>query len=119
MIEAHHDEYGIIWPPSIAPYDVHLVALVRDEAAAGTAEEVYGDLVAAGVSVLYDDRNLSPGVMFADADLIGIPLRITVSQRSLSNGGVEVKWRHTKDREILALDGLTGRIAAMCEKTPR
>lgn len=118
-IEAHHDEYGIIWPPSIAPYDVHLIALVRDEAAAGIAEEVYGDLMAAGISVLYDDRNLSPGVMFADADLIGIPLRITVSQRSLSNGGVEVKWRHAKDREILALDGLTGRIVAMCEKTLR
>lgn len=106
IIERHHDDYGIVWPPVVAPYDLHLVALSRDAETGQIAESLYADLQAAGVEVLYDDRNLSPGVMFADADLIGIPLRVTVSSRSLENGGVEVKWRHEKDRSILPLEGV-------------
>lgn len=113
IIEMHHDEHGIIWPPDVSPFDVHLVALARDESAAQIAESLYADLRAVGIETLYDDRNLSPGVMFADADLIGIPLRLTVSQRSLSNGGIEIKWRHQDERIVLPLEGIVEQIRTM------
>jgi prolyl-tRNA synthetase len=116
IVEAHHDEYGIIWPPAAAPFDVHLVALSREGEVAETAEALYADLQAAGIEALYDDRDHSPGVMFADADLIGVPLRLTVSRRSLSNGGVEVKWRHAAQREVLPLEGLVERLAGMLDE---
>ncbi len=106
VIERHHDEDGLIWPRFLAPYDVHLVALTRDEAAAETAEKLYADLSTAGIDVLYDDRGLSPGVMFADADLIGIPLRLTISKRSLEEGGVELKWRDQPERSIVRLENV-------------
>ncbi len=113
ILETHHDEHGILWPPALAPFEVHLVAIAKDPAPQEVAERLYADLNAAGVAVLYDDRNLSPGVMFADADLIGIPLRVTVSERSLQAGGVEVKWRHAADRAILTLDGAVQTIFEM------
>lgn len=115
VIEAHHDDYGIIWPQSIAPYDVHIVAIGKndDEEAVHIADKLYADLQSAGAATLYDDRLASPGVMFNDADLIGIPLRITVGARSLENGGVEVKRRAEKDREILPLEGLVDAILRM------
>lgn len=113
IIEAHHDDYGIIWPPEVAPYPVHLVALKKDGETAEAAENLYTALQAAGIEVLYDDRDLSPGVMFADADLMGVPLRLTVSERSLKNGGVEVKWRHEKERTIIPLDGAVEQIIEM------
>lgn len=115
IIEQYHDELGIVWPKAIAPYDVHIVALARDEAAYEAAEALYGDLRAWGVEVLYDDRDLSPGVMFNDADLIGIPLRLTVSKRSLDKGGVEAKWRDEADTRIIPLDEATDAIAAMLD----
>ena len=84
VIEANHDEKGIIWPASVAPYQVHLVALnVEDAPVREAAEKLYDDLRAAGVDVLYDDREESPGVKFNDADLLGMPLRVTVSPRTL------------------------------------
>ena len=115
VIEAHHDDYGILWPRTIAPYDVHLVAIGKgpDEEAVALAGQLYLTLQAAGLSVLYDDRLQSPGVMFNDADLMGVPLRLTVGARSLENGGVEVKWRSEKDRSILPLEGLTEAIHSM------
>ncbi len=118
IIEQHHDEYGIIWPREVAPFDVHLVALGDDEAITRTADSLYADLQQAGLSALYDDRHLSPGVMFADADLIGAPLRVTVSQRSLSADGVEVKWRHQKDRSVMPLEGTCDQIAEMFAGLP-
>ena len=118
VVETHHDQYGIIWPPEVAPFDLHLVALAKDEEAARTAETLYEDLRAAGLKVLYDDRRLSPGVMFADADLIGLPLRLTISRRSLQNGGVEIKWRHEKERSILALEGIVEQIIALLASPP-
>lgn len=113
VLETHHDEHGILWPPALAPFEVHLVAIAKDPALLEVAERLYADLSAIGMAVLYDDRNLSAGVMFADADLIGIPLRVTVSERSLQAGGVEVKWRHAADRAILTLDGAAQAIFEM------
>jgi prolyl-tRNA synthetase len=117
IVEKHHDEYGIIWPREAAPYDVHIVAIAKseDDEAVGVAEKVYADLQAAGLSVLYDDRRLSPGVMFTDADLIGVPLRVTVGARSLEKGGVEVKRRHEKDRDLIPVGELVETIRRMTE----
>ncbi len=94
-VEAHHDQDGIIWPATLAPYDVHLVALgaSRDAAVAEEADALFEELRAAGLDVLYDDRDESPGVKFADADLIGLPLRLTVSSRNRREGVVELRRR--------------------------
>lgn len=107
VVEQHHDEKGIIWPESVAPFEVHLVSLAknREDEIGQQAEAIYQTLLAAGVEVLYDDRKESPGVKFADADLIGIPWRVTVSSRSLQNGGVEVKRRSESKAEVVPLDG--------------
>ena len=94
-VEAQYDDAGIVWPASIAPYDVHLVGigLDRDEAAARDAEALYFELQEAGLEVLFDDRDERPGVKFNDADLLGIPQRLTVSSRNLAAGVVEMKGR--------------------------
>jgi prolyl-tRNA synthetase len=104
IIETHHDEFGIIWPRSVAPFDVHIVTLGREPEITAAAEPLYHDLRAAGFDVLLDDRAESPGVKFADADLIGVPLRLTVSKKSLANGSIEVKWRAEKDRSLVPQD---------------
>jgi prolyl-tRNA synthetase len=107
VVESHHDDYGIIWPATCAPFDAHLVALdVRKEAVAAQAGALYDRLQADGLAVLYDDRNASAGVKFNDADLIGIPLRLTVSKRSAKEGLVEAKWRDSAERLRLDDDGL-------------
>jgi prolyl-tRNA synthetase len=93
IIEQHHDPAGIIWPPSIAPFQAHLIRLGKSEAARTAADTLYQELVAHGISVLYDDRDESPGVKFNDADLIGLPLRLLISDRMLAEGVVEVKPR--------------------------
>lgn len=107
IAEEHNDEYGLIWPISVAPYDVHLVALRGGE---GVAEDVYDRLRAAGLDVLYDDRDESPGVKFNDADLIGVPIRLTIGSRSLDQGGVELKLRHEQERELVPLEALEERV---------
>lgn len=104
IIETHHDEQGIIFPESVAPFDVHLIKLGKALETQTSADKLYDDLQAKGKSVLYDDRNESPGVMFTDADLIGLPLRITVSDKSLKAGGVEVKRRSSDAKEIVPLE---------------
>lgn len=100
LAEEHRDEYGLVWPVSEAPYHVHLAALRGGEE---TADSLYAQLQEAGVEVLYDDRKEAPGVKFNDADLIGLPLRLTVSKRSLKNGGVEAKLRRETERQIVPL----------------
>jgi prolyl-tRNA synthetase len=104
-IEANHDERGIIWPPELTPYHVHLVGLGFDKPGVReSAEQVYQQLLDAGFDVLYDDREEgSAGVKFNDADLLGMPVRVTVSPRSIENGGAEVKRRTSKDAQIVAL----------------
>lgn len=107
IVEQHHDEHGILWPESVAPFEVHLVSLAKrsDDEVGQQAEALYAELKAAGIEVLFDDRKESPGVKFADADLIGIPWRVTISSRSLQNGGVEVKRRSEAKAEVVPLDG--------------
>ena len=94
VCEAHHDEYGPIWPKAIAPWQVHLCAVrVDDEEVRAYADKLYEDLQNAGIEVIYDDRSVRAGVMFADADLLGIPLRIIVSPKNIKQGVVEVASR--------------------------
>jgi len=100
VAEEYHDEQGLTWPVTVAPYRVYIVALQGGEEA---AERLYADLRSANVEVLYDDRDERAGVKFNDADLIGIPIRLTVGKRSLEAGGVEVKLRRSTERSIVAL----------------
>ncbi len=94
VVEANHDEAGIVWPRSLAPYDVHMVAIQPDKPdVREVAERLYEELSDAGIPVLYDDRDETPGVKFNDADLLGMPLRVTVSPRNLEKGVVELKGR--------------------------
>jgi prolyl-tRNA synthetase len=105
MIEANHDERGIVWPAEMAPYDVHLVGLGFDKPGVReSAEQVYQQLRDAGLEVLFDDREEgSAGVKFNDADLLGMPVRVTVSPRSIEAGGAEIKGRTEKETQIVAL----------------
>ena len=113
IAEEHHDDKGLVWPVTIAPYQVHLVVLVSKSGGNETtsqADRLYESLCASGYEVLYDDREESPGVKFNDADLIGLPLRLTVSERALKAGGVEFKRRDRADKEIVPLHLLSARI---------
>ncbi|MBU0704546.1 MAG: proline--tRNA ligase [Chloroflexi bacterium] len=112
VAEEYHDEQGIIWPISVAPYHVYLVALPGGEEA---AEQLYADLQSANVEVLYDDREERAGVKFNDADLIGIPIRLTVSKRSLEAGGVELKLRRSSERTVIPKDEMLSRITDQIE----
>ena len=103
VAETCRDDFGFIWPPALAPFDVHLVVLGKEEAVREAADEVCRRLT---VPVLCDDRDESAGVKFADADLIGCPVRLTVSRRSLEAGGVEVKARAEKERRVVPLDSV-------------
>ena len=106
VIEANHDERGIIWPLEIAPFQVHIVALQPNlDNVRTTADDVYSRLQSDGVAVLYDDRDETPGVKFNDADLMGMPVRVTVSPRTLEKGSLEVKRRTEKDSDLVPLDG--------------
>jgi len=96
-VEQSHDDDGIIWPMPIAPFEVLVTTLGKDEAVVRAATDVYEKLLAAGIDVLFDDRDERPGVKFKDADLVGIPLRIAVGAKSLANGNIE--WSARKDRE--------------------
>ena len=117
IAEAHHDEHGLVWPITVAPFQVHLV-LLRGKGtpqAEETADKVYTDLQAAGIEVLYDDRDESPGVKFNDADLIGCPVRITVSERALAKGGVEMKLRHEQAKGIVPLEETVARLRSVIQ----
>jgi prolyl-tRNA synthetase len=112
VAEAHHDNAGLCLPPAIAPFDIHLVALGgKDTAVNEAAEQGYAQLTAAGFDVFFDDRAESPGVKFADADLIGLPVRVTISAKSLANGGAEIKYRRSNDRFIVSLEELPSKIS--------
>lgn len=106
VIEAHHDENGIQWPVAVAPFDVHMVVIGSDEDVVETAQDIERLLEAARMEVLVDDRDDSPGIKFKDADLLGMPVRITVSPRALKNGGVEFKLRSGGEASIVSLDGV-------------
>ncbi|MBN2039822.1 MAG: proline--tRNA ligase [Spirochaetes bacterium] len=97
IIEQNYDERGIIWPLSVAPFHVHLVGIAKSDEEVKTVEEIYNKIQDSGLEVLYDDRKVSPGFKFADADLVGIPVRITVGKSYFTNNEIELKFRHSKD----------------------
>jgi prolyl-tRNA synthetase len=112
IIETSHDDKGILWPISVAPYEVHVIALPsNDQAVRTAADALVGDLERAGIEVLYDDREETAGVKFADADLIGIPFRATVSRRTLKEDQVELKPRSASEAELVPRATATERIA--------
>ena len=115
VVEEYHDDYGMILPITVAPYEIHLVSLEGKKSQAEKVREfsetLYHDLQDAGLEVLYDDRDESPGVKFNDADLIGCPVRLTVGSRSLEKGGVELKLRDQQERELIP----TGEIVSSVE----
>ncbi|MBR5284581.1 MAG: proline--tRNA ligase, partial [Clostridia bacterium] len=105
VCEVHHDEYGPIWPKAIAPWHVHLCAMrVDDPEVRAYADKLYNDLLAAGVEVIYDDRKASAGVMFSDADLLGVPLRVVVSPRNLKQEVLEVSSRDKTLSEKISME---------------
>jgi len=110
LVEEYNDEKGFYLPISVAPYQVHFVALLDNAEIKTQAEEIYNTLKTAGVEILYDDRakkTASPGVKFSDAELMGMPLQITLSKRSLKNGGVELIERKTGQSQIISIENLT------------
>jgi prolyl-tRNA synthetase len=113
-MEQNHDDKGIIWPVSIAPYHVYLCPLYREGSkVAEVTEKLYTDLQAAGIEVLFDDHNESAGVKFNDADLIGLPFRITVSPRTLEKDSVEFKKRTDKDAEVVPLSEIIKKLKGL------
>ncbi len=112
-IEQNHDPDGIIWPRSVAPFQIHLLTVnVKDEEMRRLGEEVYQGLTAA-TEVLYDDRDERPGVKFKDADLIGIPYRVTVGNRAVREGKIEVRNRRTKEERLLSISEVPLRLREM------
>ncbi len=114
LAEDSHDDYGPIWPMSVAPYQVHLCAIQPDkDNVMAIAEKIYNDLEKLGIEVLFDDRGEKPGSMFNDADLIGIPFRLIVSPKTLANNqSAEFKIRGSRDSEMLPLDSVAGILSA-------
>jgi prolyl-tRNA synthetase len=118
-VEQHHDADGIIWPASIAPYHVIVVPVnSRDEAQMGLAESLYRELMAAGVEAVLDDRPERAGVKFKDADLIGYPLRVTVGNRAVEQGEVEVRVRRTGHTHVTTPGELAARVRALLDAGP-
>jgi prolyl-tRNA synthetase len=118
-IEQHHDDAGIAWPRSLAPYDAHVVSI----GAAGAEVDAIADRVAVaveeeGLTVLLDDRDRRPGEKFADADLIGCPLRVTVGKKTLEDGAVDVRARRSGQEERVPSDGIGARIRTLWETLP-
>ena len=114
IVEQSHDDKGIIWPLSLAPYHVYLCPLhLGKPGVAPTAERVYQELQGEDIEVLFDDRSESPGVKFNDADLLGIPLRLTLSPRTLQSQSIEAKWRTEKEARLLPLENLAAEISRL------
>jgi prolyl-tRNA synthetase len=117
-IETYHDDNGIIWPISIAPYQVTVIGLGRtaDDEVTKTAEKLAADLEAAGIDVLLDDRDQRPGVKFKDADLLGVPVRVTVGQKTLAQGKVELKLRRENEVQLIDAGSAAETIKSLVEK---
>jgi prolyl-tRNA synthetase len=110
-IEQNHDDKGILWSPRIAPFDVHLVGLnLEDATVSQAAEKLYQQLRDEGIDVLFDDRPLRAGEKFSDADLIGIPVRLTLSKRTLEQGKVEYKRRQDPKAEVVTVEEAITRV---------
>jgi len=114
IVEVSHDEKGIIWPKEVAPFGAHLLALSEEEKIKKYAQGVYEKLAEAGIEVLYDDRSASPGEKFADADLIGIPTRLVISEKTLEKNSVEIKKRGEKEVQLIKLNDLKNLTDSIC-----
>jgi len=107
IVEIFHDEKGIIWPEAVAPFKIHLLGLGKDLI---VAEDLYKKLMAEKIEVLFDDREVSAGEKFADADLLGLPYRVIISEKSLAAGGVELKKRNETESQIVSIEELLKKI---------
>lgn len=113
LVEDSHDDYGPIWPMSVAPYHVEICAITPDkENVMEVSEKLYQELQKLGVEVLFDDRGEKAGSMFSDADLLGIPLRAVISPKTIANGSMEFKIRGSRDSELVPLDKAAEFLAA-------
>ncbi|WP_332714585.1 proline--tRNA ligase [Pelagibacterium mangrovi] len=120
IIEASHDENGIVWPVSVAPFEVSLINLKSGDAQCDAAnEKLYGQLQAAGLDVIYDDRETGAGQKFATADLVGIPFQLIVGPRGLASGEVEIKHRKSGERETIGIEDAIARLKALIEPERR
>ena len=116
-IEQGHDERGMIWPPSIAPFQVHLIVIGdEDSEQFAIARRLDDELTGGGVSVLFDDRDASPGVKFADAELIGAPVRITVGKRTVSEGTVDVQARRGREQSSMDVQDAGARARSILQE---
>lgn len=115
-VEQFHDEKGIVWPASIAPYHVSLLSIGKDADVQAACDALYADLSAAGVEVLYDDRNERPGVKFNDADLIGNPIRVSISRKTLDAGEVELRLRTESESNMVPQEGIVQHIRGMVDR---
>jgi prolyl-tRNA synthetase len=105
LAEFHHDENGLIFPVAAAPFDIYLIVIPGKELdTISVVDKMYENLQNKGFSVLYDDRDVRAGIKFNDADLIGLPMRITLGERGMQEGNVEVKLRTAKEKELVGLD---------------
>ncbi|MBI2624630.1 hypothetical protein HYW67_04075 [Candidatus Parcubacteria bacterium] len=119
IVEVHHDEKGIVWPKEVAPYGVHLLEIknqkskIKNDEVTTATEKLYRELQDVGIAVLYDDRDESAGVKFADADLIGLPWRIVASEKTLEKHSVEIKARSSNESQLMPLDKTVEKIKAL------
>ncbi len=111
IVEASHDDKGVIWPKAVAPHQVHLVSLGNDPIVTAAATKLYESLNSSGIDVFYDDREeVSAGEKFSDADLIGIPCRVTISNKTLAEDSVEIKLRNSQDAKLVKLTEMTKKL---------
>ena len=116
IVEQHHDENGIQWPASIAPYSVHLITVNQeDPVSCNAADQIYEALCDRQISCLYDDRKERAGVKFKDADLVGNPVQVIISDRNLSKGQVELHVRKTSERTVRSVDQIVKSVQVLLE----
>jgi prolyl-tRNA synthetase len=122
LVEQHHDADGIVFPAAVAPFQAHLVQVGNEPIVVEAVARLERELEALGVELLVDDRDERPGVKFKDADLLGVPLRLTVGKKSLDNGGVELKLRrqsNPKQGSIAPLDEIAARVLELVQRALR
>jgi prolyl-tRNA synthetase len=113
-IEQHHDDAGIVWPAPLAPFGAHVIPVnAADATLRETAERIGAELEGAGIDTILDDRDERPGVKFKDADLIGVPARVTIGPRALQKGCVELKARAAKEAQEVPVGEITKRVAEL------
>ena len=120
VVEQHNDEHGIVWPVSVAPYEVAVIPLdPKKEECANVCDQIVEGLCAEGIEVVVDDRGERPGFKFADNDLMGFPYQVVLGKRGLKNGTVELKDRATGEREDVAIDEVVAKVAELVKAARR